>query len=81
MKLIKFPECNVVFAENQPEYLQLPALKMADGEVICCWQLTWKERLQLLVRGKVWHSILTFNHPLQPQLLTVDPPFQVEARR
>lgn len=77
MTLIKFPEHNVVFAENQPEYLPLPAYKHNDqeGTIICCWQLTLKERLKLLFTGKLWHSVLTFNNPLQPQLLAVDKPF------
>lgn len=42
MKLIKFPEHNVVYAEN----------------------------------GKIWHRILTFGQPLQPQLLEIDKPFK-----
>lgn len=75
MKPIKFKEANVTFAENQPEYLPLPAWKGEEGTVISCWQLTWKERLKLLVNGRIWLRMLTFNKPLQPQRLDVDSPF------
>lgn len=74
MHLVKFKGHNVVFAEDQPEYLPLPAYKDPDsqeGEIICCWKLTFKERVKLLFTGKLWHSIHTFNEALQPQQLSV----------
>jgi hypothetical protein len=77
MKLIDFPERTVVIAENQPEYLPLPAYRFKDdpsGRIVCCWQLTWRERIALLFIGKLWHHILTFNQPLQPQLLICEKP-------
>jgi len=77
MKIIEFPEQTTVFAKDQPEYLPLPAhLTLGDprGRITCCWQLTWRERLSVLTSGKVWHQILTFNKPLQPQLLMVKKP-------
>lgn len=76
MKLISFPEQTIVIAENQPEYLPFPAHHFGDteGRIAACWQLTWWERLHVLCSGKVWHQILTFNTPLQPQLLTVNKP-------
>lgn len=76
MKLIEFPEQTVVIAKDQPEYNPLPAhqFRDAEGRIACCWQLTWRERFAVLFNGKVWHQILTFNQPLQPQLLTVDKP-------
>lgn len=76
MKLIEFPEQTVVIAKNQPEYNPLPAYQFNDKSerIVCCWQVTWKERLQVLLSGKIWHQILTFRQPLQPQLLTVEKP-------
>lgn len=77
MKIVEFPEQSVVFAEHQKEYIPLPAHRFKDdtqGRIACCWHLTWKERLSLLFRGKIWHQILTFNQPLQPQLLSTDKP-------
>lgn len=80
MHLIKFQGHNVVFAKDQPEYMPLPALRVGglQGEIICCWQLSWRERLRMLVTGKIWHSVLTFQQPLQPQLLMVDQPVAVK---
>lgn len=72
MKPIEFKEQNVVYGKDQPEYMPLPALKFNDGMVVTCWKLSWKELVKLIFTRKVWHSMLTFNKPLQPTLLTVN---------
>jgi hypothetical protein len=81
MELTEFPEQTTVFAKDQPEYMPLPAHVCQDkpetGRIVCCWALTWWERLRLLWTGRIWHHILTFNTPLQPQLLQVDKPDMV----
>jgi hypothetical protein len=71
MSPTEFDGQNVVFAKDQPEYRPLPAWRANDsqGTMICCWKLTWRERLAVLVQGRIWHTVLTFNQPLQPQLL------------
>lgn len=76
MNLIEFPEQDAIFAKNQPEYMPMPAFSHGnpEGEITCCWQLSWKERIVLLCTGKIWHSIMTFHSPLQPQLLSVQKP-------
>jgi hypothetical protein len=77
MNLIEFPEQNVVFAKDQPQYLPLPAHRFEnslEGEIVCCWRLSWRERWQLLWRGVIWHRVLTYREPLQPQMLMVDKP-------
>ena len=77
MKLIKFKECNIVFAENQPEYQQMPALIFKDkGEVVSCWKLSIAEKFKILFTGRIWISVLTFNRPLQPLLVMVSKPFK-----
>lgn len=73
MKPIYFPEHNTVFAKNQPEYSPLPALVQGNRSTFC-WQLTLKERIKLLFTGKLWHQVLNFEEPLQPQKLLVDKP-------
>lgn len=69
---IKFPEHNVIYAENQPEYQPLPAFRDSGphGEVISCWQLSFKERLRILFTGKLWVSLWSFNQPLTPSYFT-----------
>jgi hypothetical protein len=76
MKPIEFAEQNVVFAKDQPEYLPLPAHRTDDGIVTSCWALSWRERIKVLFTGRIWWSVSTFNHPLQPLLPLVDRPFE-----
>ena len=81
MKIIEFKECNIVYAEHQPGYLPLPALRMKEGEVISCWGLSFIERLKLLFTGRLWLGVLTFNRQLQPLKMSVDKPFRRAAAK
>ena len=78
MKPIEFDGFNCTYAKDQPEYLPLPVLKTAEGEVFSCWSLTWRERLRVLLTGRIWYSVLTFNRPLQPQLPSVRKPNRID---
>ena len=72
MKPIKFKEQNCTYAENQPEYLPLPAFKSdkPDGQVISCWSLSFSERIRILFTGKLWVSLMMFHKPLTPSFFT-----------
>ena len=72
MKATEFPEQNVVYAKDQPEYLPLPAHKTKEGIVITCWEPTEEELLKLIETRKVYLSQMTFNAPLQPVYMAVD---------
>ena len=74
MRPIKFKFQNTVFAKDQPEYGQLPAYvkEGSNGEVISCWKLSFRERLRVLIFGKVWLDLMTFNKPLTPSMLSTD---------
>ena len=74
MKIIKFKQCNVVYAENQPGYLPLPSHKSINGTVTSCWEFNIKERLIVLFTGKIFLQVSTFNNPLQPLKISVDNP-------
>lgn len=79
MEPIDFEESNVVFAKDQTEYLPLPAHQRfldTSGKVTSCWRLSWRERFKVLVTGRLWAVVLTFNQPLQPQRFGVDNPFK-----
>lgn len=80
MTLIDFPQRNVVFAENQPEYMPLPAHVSPEGVVTCCWKLSQEEIARVLVTGCIWHQVHTFRQPLQPQLLAVTNPLLEEEK-
>jgi hypothetical protein len=73
MKPVEFKEQNVVYAKDQKEYMPLPALIFEDGTVCTCWKMSWKELFKVILHRKVWVSMLTFNNPLQPLLLSADP--------
>ncbi|MCX7010260.1 MAG: hypothetical protein NTY53_23980 [Kiritimatiellaeota bacterium] len=45
--------------------------------VTSCWGLTWRERWRVLCTGRIWFSVLTFNHSLQPQLPAVEKPLHI----
>jgi hypothetical protein len=66
--LKRFAEQTTTYAKNQPQYGPMPAHKAADGTV------TWRERFKVLLTGEIWHQILSFKKPLQPQKLLVDKP-------
>lgn len=72
MKPVEFKGQNVIFAKDQPEYNPLPALKMPDGEVITCWELSDEEMMDIVTTKRIYLSQLTFNQPLQPVMLKVN---------
>lgn len=74
MKPISFPGQNVVFGEGQPCYQPLPAYDDGHGRMVCCWQLTLRERLRVLFTGRIWHQVFHFHQLLQPQRLSVEKP-------
>lgn len=63
----------VIIAKDQPEYNPLPSVRTPDGRVITRWSPTDAERSAILRGEDIFLTILTFNTPLQPVLLTVGP--------
>ncbi len=72
MKPVEFPEVNITFAKDKPEYQPLPAFRneSPQGEVITCWKLSFRERIRVLFMGNIWLSLLSFNKPLTPSFMT-----------
>jgi hypothetical protein len=64
----------VVYAKDQPEYQPLPSIRAPDGTILTRWSLDEDERRQVAEQGYVYLMVMTFNQPLQPLLMTVDPP-------
>lgn len=71
MKPIEFKGQNVVFGADQPEYQPLPALRLHDGQVITCWELTDEELAEVIKNKCIYLQQMTFNTPLQPVYLSV----------
>jgi hypothetical protein len=74
MQAIEFDEVNCVFAKDQDEYTELPAYLSKDGEMVSCFKLSPLELAKINESGLLWVSVLTFNNPLQPLLLSTDKP-------
>ena len=68
MRPVEFPEQNVVMAKDQPQYQPLPAARElgGDGRLTSCWRLEWRERLVVLLPGRIYVTCVTYGQPLQP---------------
>lgn len=73
MKPLHFPQANVVMGKGQEEYQPLPAFH-SGYSVVSCWGLTWKERLKVLLTGRIFFTVMVWGEKLQPQLPSVDNP-------
>lgn len=62
------------YAETQDEYFTLPAYRYKDkhGSVLFRWRVPFWDRIKLLFTGNIYHVVMTFNKPLQPQKLMVN---------
>ncbi len=72
MNPIKFKGHNIVFGESQPQYKPLPALKLENGQVITCWELSDEEVAAIVNNKQLFISQLTFNGPLQPLMAVTE---------
>jgi hypothetical protein len=75
MKPIEFKEHNKVYAKDQEEYIDLPVYEN-ELEVFHCWELSLRERVKLLLTGKLWINVLNHRKPLQPIRAMVCNPFK-----
>lgn len=61
----------IVIAKEQPQYVPLPAVRFASGLVVAKWKLTWRERIQIFLTGRLWHCQQTYNRgALQPMRMS-----------
>ena len=72
MQPVEFKGANVVYGKDQKEYSPLPAMKMPDGQVVTCWQMTEEEFEEITKTRKVYLTQLTGNGPLQPVCLVAN---------
>jgi hypothetical protein len=80
MEAIEFDGVNAHIGEGQAQYKPLPAFfgpipvgdngNNLDG-ITCCFKLSPEELAEINRTGVVWHTVLTFGMPLQPQHMTV----------
>jgi len=70
---VDFNGATVVIANNQSEYINLPASVSFDGCVTTFWKPTFIQKIKILFGG-IWLQILTFDEPLQPLKMLVSNP-------
>lgn len=74
MEPIEFPEQNFVWKASDPKHIPLPSY-VNDRETISRWQLTFRERVAVLLTGRLWLRQCNYGARLQPQLVQVGTPF------
>lgn len=70
MRPVTFPEANtkLVAPDDQPfdhnvkSIAPLPAWR-DSWQITSCWRPTWRERLSILLFGRVWLTVLGANQP------------------
>ena len=71
MKPIEFEEVNVRIAENQEGFITLPAYhNKEEGSLMFAFELSPKEREEVLDTGVLWIKQLTSNQDMQPIALS-----------
>jgi hypothetical protein len=77
MKFVKFKEQSCIIAENQPEYLPIPAHQVKDPEGTTFMRIQFdpEEIEQINKTGGIWMSQLTFNKPVTPFMVYAKSPF------
>ena len=60
-----------ILAEDQPEYMPLPALVFQDGKVLTEWTLTDEERSAIWRGENIRLWVWTFGETMQPVALEV----------
>lgn len=63
-----------VYAKDQPQYVPLPTLKNSEHQILARFKLTDKERTDLFEGADIYVCVLTYGHPLQPFMISVEHP-------
>lgn len=70
MTPIKFKKMNCTYVADGCG--DLPACR-ADGQIVSCWKLTLRERIKMMITGRMWLSVQSRQQP--PVWLGVESPF------
>lgn len=73
--LNEYQEHEIVVARDQPTYHPLPTLQVDGSCFLTRWRMTWKERIQALLRGDIYLWVIKDDGvPFQPVKLQVEVP-------
>lgn len=81
MKPCKFPEVTETARGGNSGRVPVDDLpKYRDGYyTISCWRADWRERLRIMVTGRVWLSVITGESRPQPAAVLSETPFLPDA--
>lgn len=68
----------IIVAEHQPEYGNLPAIKLADGSLLSRWELSAEEKAFVVMNGYLYVRIWNFGRSLNPLRIDADEPNPAE---
>ncbi len=67
MKPGEFPEVNLRIAENQPEFVTLPAnYNKQTGAIVYCFELTQQEAEVVMAEKRIYFKQMIGKGPMQP---------------
>lgn len=64
----------VIVAEDQEQYQNLPSISLSDGSILTRWKLSDEEIKIVAETGDIYLHMLTFGKPVTPVLLMVEKP-------
>jgi hypothetical protein len=93
MTPIDFPECNLMLAEEQPQYQTLPVfvdsrvVETNDGpkeipwSMTLCYELSDDDIAELIATRKLHYRQMLYGHQFQPIFLSTKDPFQPHNKK
>ena len=73
----KLPE--VIVAEHQDEYQNLPVIHFGEGVILCRWSMSSEEKQIVAQTGRIYVTLWTFNKPAPFVTMQVEKPWIVDA--
>ena len=64
----------IMVAENQPEYMNLPVVSLGGGLIMSRWKLDERERELIAETGEIFVLMHTFGQPVTPLQIQVEQP-------
>ena len=64
----------IIVAEHQDEYQNLPSIRLADQSILTRWELTDEEKAIVAETGSIYLLMHTFGKPVTPVLLMAEQP-------
>lgn len=64
----------IIVAEHQDEYQDLPSIRLVDQSILTRWKLTDEERRIVAETGDIYLIMQTFGNPVTPVMIQVEKP-------